>query len=378
MIQWLVAADVSPRTSTQISADSRRRLRTLLLLLSFIPGALMLSADDGTDKFIKAEMERRQIPGLSLAVVHAGKLLKAQGYGLANIELGVPVTTNTVFEIGSITKQFTAGLILMLAQDGKMALDDPLSKHLRDLPESWSGITLRHLLTHTSGLRNYTGLDGFEVRARLNCQSFVRTLQSHPLESKPGESFAYCNSGYNLLGYVIGQSTGKSYWDFLRARILDPLRMTTTQSRDLQTVITNRADGYELKNGMLVNRDSDLTDVFAAGAMVSTVIDLVKWNTALDSEKLLSRESQDAMWTATKLNAGTNYLYGLGWRLEPHNGRPNIGHSGSTSGFSASLQRFPQDKLAVIVLCNLGEQGLATKVARSVADLYLKAEVGGD
>ena len=323
-------------------------------------------------------MERRHIPGLSVAIVQGGKLLKAQGYGLANIELGVPVTTNTVFEIGSITKQFTAGLILMLAQDGKLAVDDPLSKHLRDLPASWSGITLRHLLTHTSGLRNYTGLDGFEIRARLDCHSFIRTLQSHPLDSKPGESFGYCNSGYNLLGYVIEQAAGTSYWDFLRSRVLNPLQMTTTQSRDLQVIITNRADGYELKKGMLVNRDSDLTDVFAAGAMVSTVLDLVKWNAALDLEKLLSRESQDAMWTEVKLNSGTNYPYGLGWRLDPHNGRPNIGHSGSTSGFSASLQRFPQDKLAVIVLCNLGEQGLATKVARGVADIYLKTEVGGD
>jgi D-alanyl-D-alanine carboxypeptidase len=347
-----------------------------LLLLCF---AINVSADT-TDDYISSEMERRRIPGLCLAVVRDGKVVKERGYGFANLELKAPVTTNTVFEIGSITKQFTAAVVMLLVAEGKVALDDAIESHLKDLPETWRGITIRQLLTHTSGLKNYTGLDGFEVRRKLDRDAFMRELAKEPLDFPRGEKFSYCNSGYNLLGYIIEHKTGTSYWAVLRERILSPLRMDKTRDRDPRTIIANRAAGYELAKDDLVNRDSDLTDVFAAGAMVSTVGDLVKWNAALDGDALLSRKSRDEMWTAINLNNGTPYPYGLGWRLDDYSGRPNVGHSGSTSGFSASLQRFPQERLTVILLCNLGEQGVATKLARGVADLYFKSsgEAGGE
>src|SRR6185503_2891549 len=209
---------------------------------------------------------------------------------------------------------------------------------------------IRHLLTHTSGIRNYTGLPGFEVTKKLDAQKFVATIGAEPLETKPGEAFKYCNSGYNLAGYIIEKVTGKTYWEVLRARILEPLNMRATTSRDLKPILENRADGYELENGKLINRDSDLTDVFAAGAIVSTVGDMLKWNAALDSGKLLSDASRAAMWTPFTLNSGVKYPYGFGWRLDDHKGRRTIWHSGSTAGFTASLLRFPDEKLAIIVL----------------------------
>ena len=353
--------------------------RAILFCLVWLSLCTMTRADS-TDAYVQGQMEQRHIPGLCLAVVQDGKVVKHRGYGLANVELNVPVTTTTVFEIGSITKQFTAALIMMLVADGKLALDDPVRQHLDNIPEAWHDMKVRHLLTHTSGLRNYTGLDGFEVRKKLNCEAFIRQLSTEPVEFKPGERFSYCNSGYNLLGYLIEMKSGTSYWTVLRERILMPLGMDQTRSRDTTEIVTNRAAGYELTREKLVNRDSALTDVFAAGAIVSTVSDALKWNASLDNGTLLTKTSLAKMWAPMKLNSGQTYPYGLGFRVEDYQGRQNIGHSGSTSGFSASLQRFPQDKLAVIVLCNFGEQGVATKIARGVAELYFSParEAGGD
>jgi CubicO group peptidase (beta-lactamase class C family) len=344
-------------------------IATLFLLVSF--NASVAQAD-GADEYILGQMEQRRIPGLCLAVVKDGKVIKEKAYGLANVELNVPVTTNTVFEIGSITKQFTATLIMRLVADGKLSLDDRLHEHLNDTPETWREINVRHLLTHTSGLKNYTGLDGFEVRQKLNCDAFVRQLAREPLEFTPGERYSYCNSGYNLLGYLIELKSGTNYWTVLRERILSPLGMNHTRSRDATDIVTNRASGYEVTRGKLTNRDSDLTDVFAAGAMVSTIGDLLKWNAALGSDRLLKAASREAMWKPVKLNSGGTHPYGLGFRVEDYKGRANIGHSGSTSGFSSSLQRFPEERVAVIVLCNFGEQGMATKIARGLADLYFE------
>lgn len=338
----------------------------------YLPGLCLFATTawaDKLDDYVKAQMEQRRIPGLALAVVKEGRVTKHEAYGLANLELKVPAHKDTVFEIGSITKQFTAALIVLLAGEGKLSLDDPVTKFFDNAPASWKPITVRHLLTHTSGIKNYTGLPGFEMTRKLDAQKFVETIGAEPLESRPGEAFKYCNSGYNLAGYIVEKVTGKTYWEVLRGRILEPLGMRATTSRDLKPIIENRADGYELENGKLINRDSDLTDVFAAGAIVSTLGDMLKWNAALDSGKLLSETNRATMWTAFSLNSGVKYPYGLGWRLDDHKGRRTVWHSGSTSGFTASLLRFPEEKLAIIVFSNLGEQGAATHVAKGVADL---------
>jgi CubicO group peptidase (beta-lactamase class C family) len=322
------------------------------------------------DEWLKTEMAKENIPGLSLAVVKDGKPVKVQGYGLANVELNVPVMPETVFEIGSVTKQFTASLILLLAEDGKLTLEDRVQQHLHGLPASWPAITLRHLLTHTSGITNYNSLGGFEVTRRLKANSFIREISKYRLMFKPGEAWSYGNSAFSLLGYVVEKVSGKPYWEVIAERIFRPVGMASSRSRDQGAIITNRASGYEFEGGKVVNRDSDLTDVFSAGAIVSTVPDLMKWVAALEADKVMSRASRDEMWKPVRLNNGSTVAYGLGWRLEDYAGHKQIGHSGSTAGFSASLQRFPDDKLTVIVLCNLGKQGIATKLGRGVADHY--------
>jgi CubicO group peptidase (beta-lactamase class C family) len=316
-------------------------------------------------------MRQHQIPGLALTVVQNGKNIKTSAYGQANIELNVPVTPESVFEIGSITKQFTAAAILLLAQDGKLSVNDNIGRHLRNLPESWNNITVRHLLTHTSGLRNYTGLPGFELTRHLSQEKFIATIGAHPMTFKPGESWKYCNTGFNLLGFIIENVSKRPYWDFMNERIFQPLGMTHTTDRLPSQIIPNRADGYEHTNHVLINRDYDLTDVFAAGALVSTIGDLSKWNAALDGEELLRAATKKQMWMPATLANGqpTATGYGFGWLLESVEGRQVIGHGGSTSGFSASIQRFPEAKLAVIVLANTDEQ-IATILARRIAKFY--------
>ena len=343
-----------------------RFLQILSILFFLISQRVNSMAGDAIDEFIAQEMTQKNIPGLALSVLDNGQVRKARGYGVRDLETHAAVGPDTVFEIGSITKQFTATLIMMLEAEGKLRLDDRIGRYFTGLPDDWNAITIRHLLTHTSGLPNYTTLDGFEVSRHLTRDQFVRALAPHRLNFQPGAKFSYCNSGYNLLGFITERVARDNYWDLLRTRILNPLKMSSSFSRDLPTK-TNRASGYEKQSGRLVPRDSNLTDVFAAGAIVSSIKDLNNWANALETGSIVSKAVLERMWTPVKLNDGSIYQYGFGWRLNDFEGRRNIGHSGSTSGFSASLQRFPETHLTVIVLCNLGQEGVATELARQVA-----------
>lgn len=324
---------------------------------------------DRVDDYLQAQMAEHRIPGIALAIIQNGSIVKTQAYGVADVEQQVPVRLETVFEIGSVTKQFTAVGILLLAQEGKLSVDDKIGKYLKDIPGTWTNITIRHLLTHGSGIKNYTGMSGFELNSNLTQQQFIDQMRQHPLNFQPGESFAYCNTGFNLLGYIIENVSGTNYWEYMSARIFRPLGMTKTTDRRPSTIIPNRAHGYEQTNRVWINRDYDLTDVFSAGAMVSTVGDLVKWNAALDGDELLNAATKAAMWTAAANTQSRSAKYGFGWFIDVVEGHKNVGHGGSTSGFSASLQRFPDDKLAVIILTNTDQQ-IATTLAKKIATFY--------
>jgi CubicO group peptidase (beta-lactamase class C family) len=342
------------------------------ILLSIFALAKHVQADS-VDDFMKGAMLKHPIPGAAIAIVQGTNIVKTAAYGMANLESRTPVTTDTAFEIGSITKQFTAAGILILAQDRKLSVDDRISTCLKGTPTNWYWITLRHLLTHTSGLKNYTGLDGFEYTRHLTQAQFIAKMAAYPADFKPGAQWAYCNTGYNLLGWIIENVSGKSYDEFLRERILAPLQMTNTTLRNPGTNLPNRAIGYETNRaGQFVIRDPALTDVFSAGALVSTVGDLAKWNAALETDLILTSESRRQMWTPVKLNDGTVHPYGFGWFLSPYQGHANAGHSGSTDGFSASLQRFPDAGLTVILLSNSDEFDIATKLAREIAVMEMK------
>ncbi len=343
-----------------------------LLVTFFLLFNLSAQADEADD-YVRAQMQERHIPGAAIAVVKDGRLIKALGYGMANVELNVPATKDTVFEIGSVSKQITAAGIMLLVEEGKINLDEKISKYLPSAPESWNRVTVRNLLTHTSGIKSYTGLSGFELTKRLKRDEFIKAIGAYPLEFEPGDQYNYSNSGYNLLGFMIESVTGKSYWDFVRERIFQPLGMNQTANRDPQFIVPNRADGYEWENGKLVGRDYDLTDIFSAGAIVSTVVDLAKWDAALRGETFLKKESKTQIWTPVRFNNGEIYPYGFGWNVTEFRGHRLISHSGQTAGFAANISRFIDDNLTVIALTNLGDQGLGTIIARGVAKIYLPA-----
>ncbi len=351
-------------------------MRPRALICSLLALGLLASAvarADRVDDYVRSEMDQRRIPGVALVIVKDGKPIRTAAYGLANLEHNVAVKPETVFEIGSITKQFTAAGILLLAQEGKLSVDDKIGTRLANIPDAWTNVTIRHLLTHTSGIKSYTGLNGFELTKHLTQSQFIRAIGRQPMEFAPGQSWKYCNTGFSLLGYIIENVSGENYWDFLSERIFQPLDMNATTNRLPGLVIPNRASGYEQSHHVHINRDYDLTEVFSAGAIASTVGDLAKWNASLDGETILTAPSKEQMWTPAKLDDGKPTKYGFGWYVDTVEGHKNIGHGGSTSGFSATIQRFPDDKLAIIILTNTDES-VATPMAKKIATFFFASE----
>ncbi|MBS1797618.1 MAG: beta-lactamase family protein [Acidobacteria bacterium] len=342
------------------------------IALFFVLFFVFAARADRVDDFVRAVMRERRVPGAAIAVVKGGKVVKKQGYGTASLEFGVPVTTDTVFEIGSVSKQMTAAAILLLVEDGRVALDEKISKYLPGTPAAWEKVTVRNLLTHTSGVKSYTAIGaGFELSKHLTREEFIRALSAYPLDFEPGARYSYSNSGYNLLGFIIEAASGKNYWDFMRERIFGPLGMNRTSDRDPKYVIKNRASGYELDGGAFAGRDYDLTDLFAAGAIVSTIDDLTKWDAAWRGDTLLKKSSRAEAWKPFVLNDGKPYPYGFGWNVTEFRGHRLIGHSGSTAGFNSQIWRLTDDDLSVIVLTNLGDLGYAGTLARGIAKIYL-------
>ena len=332
------------------------RCRRLLLGLTLILFSAAARADE-IDDYVKDQMQKLHIPAVSLAVVKDGSLIKAEGYGLADIEHGVPARADTVFKIGSVSKQFVATGIMLLVQDGKVGLDDKVSKYLAGTPSTWDAITLRHLLTHTSGLvREAPGFNPYKLQSDVDV---IKTAYSLPLRFEPGEKWEYCNLGYFMLGEVIRQASGKPWGDFLAERVFAPLGMTATRVTSAADIVPNRAHGYAWNAEKFENSPNWLA-VRPSGAFLSTVIDLAKWEAALQSDDVLKGSTKSEMWTPVTLNDGRTYSYGYGWQLDNFplgskapDGVRMIRHGGSMPGFRAGYFRWPNHGLAVIVLTNL-------------------------
>lgn len=269
---------------------------------------------------------------------------------MANIELQVPNTTKTKFRLGSITKQFTATAIMMLAQQGKLAVDDPLGKHLDPTPGAWSGVTLHHLLCHTSGIPNFTSLPDYAQTIRLATTpaQIIARFKDMPLEFTPGEKFAYSNSGYVVLGAVIEKASGKPYEQFLKEAIFEPLGMRDTGYDHHDQVLANRASGYDKRDGRLQNAAFiDMSLPFAAGGLYSTIEDLRRWDRALRSDSLLSAAAVAKMFTPVQDD------YGYGWQMETRCERRLVKHGGGINGFSTYMIHIPDMQSLVVVLSNV-------------------------
>lgn len=339
----------------------------ILLQLSFVFNVSAQS--DQVDEYIKAEMQKRSLPGLSIAVVKEGKVIKMKGYGLANIETNVPVTPETVFKIGSVSKPIIAEGIMMLVEEGKISLDDKISKYLENTSEIWKDITIRHLLAHSSGIvREAPGFNPDKIQPDADV---IKTAYNLPLRFTPGEKFEYCNVGYFTLAEIIHKVSGQSWGDFLTERIFKPAGMNATRTTNFNEIIPNRANAYSLQNGKLQNAEVYLA-LRPSGAFLSTVSDLAKWEATLYTSKFLKPETRKVMWTPFKFNDGKDSVYGLGWRMDEVNGRKQIHHGGSLNGFKSEFARFPDDKITIIVLTNLNEV-VPSEIAVGVAAFYIPA-----
>jgi CubicO group peptidase (beta-lactamase class C family) len=315
------------------------------------------------DRYVTNEIRRQQIPGAEVGIYDRGKILLAKGYGLADVELNVPVRPETVFQSGSVGKQFVSAAIMMLVEEGKIGLDDSIKKYFPDGPHSWSAIRVRNLLSHTSGLSEYespdrVGPDGpFYLRLDFTEDELVTKIEAMPIEWLPGEKWAYRNTNYVLLGAIIHKVSGRFYADYLHKRIFEPLGMTHTRLISEADIIPNRSSGYELHRGVLKNQEwvSPTFNSTADGALYFNVLDLSKWDAALYGTSLLKQSSLDRIWTVYPLNDGkpNPANYGFGWEINATNGHKLIEHSGEWQGFTCHIARYVDDNLTVTVLTNL-------------------------
>jgi CubicO group peptidase (beta-lactamase class C family) len=333
------------------------------------PGVAQDDTSAKVDKYINDEMQKQQIPGLSLAVIKAGQIILAKGYGFANVEHQVPVKPETIFQSGSVGKQFTATAVMILVEEGKIKLDDSISKYLDNTPKSWEGITVRRLLTHTAGMIMYP--KNLNLREDYTEDELLNQAASIPLSFQPGEKWSYSNLGYFVLGIMISKLTGKFYGDFIQDRIFKPLGMNTARVINEEDIIPNRAAGYRLENGKLKNQEwfSPTFNSTADGSLYLTVLDMAKWDASLYGEKILKRSSLDQMWTAVRLKDGETYPYGFGWQLHEAQGGRVIYHGGGWQGFTSFIGRYVDDKLTIVVFANLA-QARPGNIANEVAAIY--------
>lgn len=353
---------------TMKTVYAERVLLSLLSIFLLVSSASAQTADR-VDDFIKAQMQAQHIPGVALAVIKDGKAIKTRGYGLANVETNTPVTTETVFKIGSISKPIIATGIMFLVEDGKISLDDKVSKYLEETPETWKDITVRHLLSHTSGIiREAPGFDGARTQRDADV---IRTAYSLPLNFKPGEKYEYSNVGYFSLAEIIHKVTGKPWGEFLSERIFAPLKMNATRTTTFDEIIRHRADAYSFANNKLTNAGITLA-VRPSGAFLSTLSDLIKLEAALNGKGFLKPETRKAMWTPFKLNDGKDSIYGLGWRIEEINGVKRIGHGGNLDGFKSFYARFVNEGLTIIVMTNLDQVDFY-QLSKDIAAHYIPA-----
>ena len=326
------------------------------------------------DSFISVQLAEKNIVGLSLGVMREGKIIYANGYGYANLEHKIKATDSTVYLMASVTKTFVAVATMMLAEKGTILLDDSIGRYVSGLPSHWNIVTIRQLLSHSSGIKgnvdwpppcagelkydnfNYTRADVIKETACL------------PLRFTPGEKWEYSGRGYYVLGMLIEAVSGKTFEEFLRENIFKPLQMSNTRMMNYNEIIPNRAAGYQKRDNLIVNKllPQDPVVEFSDGGLISTVLDMAKWDAALHSEQLLKKETLQLMYTPANINEGFA-PNGLGFATTPFQNRRRVGHLGRIPGFESAFTRFIDDKISVILFINTeldsGQMDMANRIA---------------
>lgn len=330
---------------------------------------------DRIDAMVRSDMARDKIPGVALAVVEAGRVVLERGYGMASLEWDAPVAADTLFQSGSLGKQFTAAAVMSLVEQGKIGLDDPLTRYFPQAPGTWQAITVRQLLTHTSGLPGYDGVQdsatGINYQRNYTEEELTRFAFGLPLEFEPGTRWRYSDTGYVLLGFIIRQASGQAYGDLLRERFFIPLGMATARVISEADIIRHRAAGYRLVDGELKNQEwvAPSLNTTADGSLYLSLRDLIAWDRGVRAGKILSANSWQLMFSPAVLKSGRTFPYGFGWALESFNGQLRIQHDGEWQGFRSYYARDLGPSLSVIVLANAAQADIR-RMGVAVAGLW--------
>ena len=311
------------------------------------------------DAYLDGLIHKHAMPSASVAIVKNGRVTYAKAFGYSDLENDVKATPDSVYRLGSITKQFTATMIMQLVNEGKLNIDQPIREILPGCPDTWMAVTTRNLLNHTSGIKSYTEISGIFADAAMKPTTpsgIIKTIEKSPLDFEPGTKWHYDNTGYELLGMIIEKLDHLPFAVSLSKRILKPLGMTHTYFTSEQNIVKHRAQGYSpVVGGFKHANYLNMSWPYAAGSMESTVLDLAKWDAALYGSKLLPQDSLAKMWTPTTLKDGTTQNYGFGWALATVNGSKCVEHGGGIHGFTTYIKRAPQKGLTVILLTNSDE-----------------------
>ncbi|MBZ4375913.1 beta-lactamase family protein [Corallococcus interemptor] len=344
----------------------RPSLKSLALTVVFLMGLLVArpvqaqdplrgreSLRERIDAFVRAEQKRLGVPGLAVGVVSHGRVVLAKGYGFANLEHQVPVETDTLFQSGSLGKMFTATAVMLQVEAGRVSLSDSVTKYFPDAPATWKPITVRHLLTHTSGIKDLEGL--LDERKDYTEQGFAEFIYSLPLQFPAGLRWSYSNSGYVLLGILVNRVAGMTYQEVLGRQVFKPAGMKTARGISEADVIPNRAAGYQLVGGVVKNQRwvSQSLNTTGDGALYCSLKDMLAWEEAVEKRDILSRGSWKEMLSPAKLNSGAPWPYGFGWEVLERNGQPLHQHTGAWQGFRTAYARFLGDGLSIVVLANM-------------------------
>ncbi len=341
-----------------------RRLRLVAIAwLLTMPAAALA---DPVDDFVRKQLAASRVPGLSLAVIKDGTVVKVAGYGFADLEARIPAQPDTVYKIGSVSKQFIATGIMLLAQDGRLTLDDPIARYLKDAPPSWSPITIRHALTHTAGLvRESPSFAPTRIQSDADLIAAVYPL---PLRFEPGQKWEYSNVGYFILADIIRVVGGRAWPEFLRDRVFAPVEMSSTWPTNTRAEVHKRAVGYTGNDNS--RRADDWPALRASGAFLSTVLDLAKWDAQLSTTRILHADSRRQMWAPVRLKDGTTAPYGFGWHIDTWSGRARIRHGGGLPGFISEFARFEDERLTIIALAN-GDDVDLPSIVSGIGAFYL-------
>lgn len=345
----------------------------LLLVITLTTNSFAQSPSKNIDKIILNEFKDKNGPGGVFMVAKNGKIVYEKAFGKANIELDVNLTTKSVFQLGSMTKQFTAIAILILEEQGKLDIQQTVSKYIPDYP-SGDSITIHHLLTHTSGIKDFTKMKSLKdiAQKEMTPKMMVDFFKNEPADFKPGEKFDYNNSGYVLLGYIIEIVSGEPYEDFIQKHIFKKVGMNQSRYATDRQIIKQRAYGYQKKESGYVNKTIiNFSVPFASGALMSTISDMLKWQNALNQNILLKKETSQKAFIKYKLNNGEEFTYGYGWHIKDLKGTSSREHGGSVFGFKTMGVYIPSEDIYVIGLTNC-DCNSPTQLVRDIAELAIK------